>query len=83
MTKINLNDGTTWPSIRCSIIIDLHKSWKGMHIPNDRAYVTVFRKADRIAREKNLLSYMLSKDAAFQFESNPTLCLRVRHAYFQ
>ena len=42
--KLNLNDGTTWPSVRGSIIINLHKSWKGIY-QKDRAYVTVFGKA--------------------------------------
>ena len=37
--KLTLNDGTAWPSVRCSIIINLHKSWKGI------AYVTIFGKA--------------------------------------
>ena len=42
--KLTLNDGTAWPSVRCSIIINLHKSWKGIY-QKDRAYVTVFVKA--------------------------------------
>ena len=41
--KLTLNDGTAWSSVKRSIIINLHKSWKGIY-QKYRACVTIVRE---------------------------------------
>ena len=47
------------------------------------AYVTVFGNTNRLARKQiALLPFTSSEDTAVQFEANPSLRLRVKHASF-